>query len=72
MKTVYIIEGLDCANCASKLERAIQKIDGIKSATISFFTGKLVVEYEENREEIFAQIEKTIKKEEPDVKVRKI
>ena len=28
----YTLEGLDCANCAMKIEDAITKIDGIKNS----------------------------------------
>ena len=34
MKSKFKIKGLDCANCAAELERAIQKIDGIETAVI--------------------------------------
>lgn len=35
MKNKFKIKGLDCANCAAELERAIQKIEGVQSASIS-------------------------------------
>ena len=35
MKKVFKLNDLDCANCAAKMEAAIQKLDGVKSATIS-------------------------------------
>ena len=38
MKSKFRLEGLDCANCAAELERAIQKIEGIESVSISFMT----------------------------------
>lgn len=41
MKKVFKLNDLDCANCAAKMEAAIQKLDGVKSATISFMTQKL-------------------------------
>ena len=41
MKSKFKIKGLDCANCASQLERAIQKLDGVESASISFMTEKM-------------------------------
>ena len=42
----FKIKGLDCANCAAELERAIQKIDDVNEASISFMTEKLVIECE--------------------------
>ena len=41
MKFKFKIKGLDCANCAAELERAIQKVEGIENATISFMTEKM-------------------------------
>lgn len=71
MKSKFKIKGLDCANCASQLERAIQKIDGIESASISFMTEKMELEYDETREgEIMKNVKKVIKKEEPDVTIQ--
>lgn len=73
MKSKFKIKGLDCANCASQLERAIQKIDGIESANISFMTEKMNLEYDETRkEEIIKNIKKVVKKEEPDVTIEEI
>lgn len=73
MKSKFKIKGLDCANCASSLERAINKIDGVENASISFMTEKLVFEYDENRkEEIIKNVKKVIKKEEPDVTIEEI
>ncbi len=73
MKSKFKINGLDCANCASQLERAIQKIDGIESANISFMTEKMELEYDETRrEEIIKNIKKVIKKEEPDVTIEEV
>lgn len=40
----FRIDGLDCANCAAKIENKISKINGVRSASLSFMTGKLVLE----------------------------
>ena len=73
MKSKFKIKGLDCANCASQLERTIQKIEGIESANISFMTQKMELEYDETRkEEIIKNIKKVIKKEEPDVTIEEV
>jgi len=44
MKKVYKLQDLDCANCAAKMENAIQKLDGVTSVTVSFMTQKLTLE----------------------------
>ena len=73
MNSKFKIKGLDCANCASQLERAIQKIDEIKSANISFMTERMELEYDENNEdEIIRKVKKVIKKEEPDVVIMEV
>lgn len=73
MKKTYKLKGLDCANCATKMESQIKKIKGIENASISFITGRMIIEYnEENIEEIIKQVKKAIKREEPDVKLEEI
>ena len=73
MKSKFKIKGLDCANCAAELERAIQKLKGIERASISFMTQRMELEYEETKkEEIIQNVKKVIKKEEPDVIIEEI
>ena len=73
MNSKFKVKGLDCANCAAELERAIQKIEGIKKANISFMTERMELEYDENNEdEIIKKVKKVIKREEPDVTLEKI
>lgn len=72
MKTRFKIKGLDCANCAAELERAINKIDDVKEASISFMTEKLEIEYDAEKEEIIKKVKKVIKKEEPDVTIEEV
>ena len=73
MKSKFKIKGLDCANCAAELERAIQKIDGVESAVISFMSERMELEYKENEKaEILEKVKKVIKKEEPDVTIEEM
>lgn len=73
MKVKFKIKGLDCANCAAELERAIQKIEGVDEASISFMTEKLIIEFNDNKkEEVIEQLKKVIKKEEPDVTIQEV
>ena len=73
MKVKFKIKGIDCANCAAELERAIQKIDGMDSASISFITEKMVLEFaDELEEEIMEKVKKVIKKEEPDATIERM
>ena len=67
MKKVFKMEDLDCANCAAKMERAIQKIDGVISANVNFMAQRLTVEADDEKfDDIMKQIVKTCKKVEPD------
>ena len=73
MKNKFKIKGLDCANCAAKLESKIQMVDGVNEASISFMIERLVIECEENKkQEIMDKVKKVIKKEEPDVTIDEI
>ena len=67
MKKVYKLENLDCANCAAKMEAAINKIDGVEKATISFMTQKLTLEADESKlSDILKKAAKACRKVEPD------
>ena len=72
MKTKFKIKGIDCANCAAKLEISIQKMEGIKSASLSFMAERLEIEYDCEKEEIIKRLKKLIKKEEPDATLEEI
>ncbi len=53
MKYRYKITGIDCPNCASKLESNINAKEGISSAKINFLTERLTVESELSEAEVF-------------------
>jgi len=46
MKKAYKIE-VDCANCADKMERAANGVNGVKSAVVSYMALKMTVEFED-------------------------
>ena len=70
MKKSFKLENLDCVNCASKIEDAIKKIDGVKDANINFVAQKMTIEAEnDNFEATFTKIKTTIKKIESSVTV---
>ena len=71
MKKTFELEELDCAHCAAKMETAIGKIDGVISANISFMTQKLTIEADEKDfDKILKLAQKTIKKIEPDCRIK--
>lgn len=70
MKKVFRMQNVDCANCAAKMESAINKIDGVESATISFMTQRLTMEFDESRmDEILDSAEKACKKVDDDCSI---
>ena len=72
MKRVYKLEGLDCADCAAKLERKLAAIEGITSANINFMTLKCTLEAEADKmNDIIDKAMEIISVEEPDVEVRR-
>ena len=71
MKKNYILEDLDCANCAAKIEEGVNNIEGVKECSVSFVTEKMIVEIEEGKEkDVEKQIKKVVKKIEPDTTLR--
>ena len=73
MKQCYKITGIDCPNCAAKLERKLGKIDGVESASLNFFTSKLLIEgTDEKKDEILAAVEQLVSKMEPDAVLQKL
>ena len=67
----YILEGLNCANCARKIEELTNDIDGVDSAFLDFVSKKLKVkvEHEDKVEPVAQEIRGIVEKIEPDVKV---
>ena len=67
---VLSIEGLDCPNCAAKVERKINTLEGIKEATVDFLGKKIVVLADEISEnELVEIIQMEVDKIEDGVKV---
>ncbi|OPY15441.1 MAG: putative cadmium-transporting ATPase [Syntrophus sp. PtaB.Bin001] len=44
-KTTFFIAGLDCADCAAKLEKRIGRISGVEKANVNFAASKMVVSH---------------------------
>ena len=72
MKKKFTLKGLECANCAAKMEKAINELDGVKEATVNFMTQKLVIEGKDKKmPTIIQEAEKIVKKIEPDTVMKK-
>ena len=73
MKKNYILEDLDCANCALKIEEGVKNIEGVTACSVSFVTEKMIVEIEDGKEkEVEKEIKKVLKKIEPDTTLREV
>ena len=70
-KSIVMLEGLGCANCAAKMEKEISGLEGVEFAAVDFVSKKLTLEISPkvNRSELNEKIEGIVKKIEPDVKV---
>ncbi len=44
-KSVFRISGMDCGDCAAKLEKRLGALPGVQSAAVNFGAGKLTVEH---------------------------
>ena len=72
MKKIFKLDGLDCANCAAKIQDRICKLDGVDSAAVNFVTTKLtIVGDNEKMDNIIDAARAIIKKLEPDVVMQK-
>ena len=70
MKKTFKLDEVDCANCAAKMERKINEIDGVIAATVSFMTQKLTIEADEGDfDRILKEAQKAISKIEPDCRI---
>ena len=70
MKKTFKLDEVDCANCAAKMERKINEIDGVIAATVSSMTQKLTIEADEGDfDRILKEAQKAISKIEPDCRI---
>ena len=71
MEIKLVLSGLNCANCANKIETKVNKINGIENASLNFSTTVLTVKInkEEEKNNIVNEIKSIVKKLEPHVKV---
>ncbi|MGP5009431.1 heavy metal translocating P-type ATPase [Psychrobacter glacincola] len=58
----YHIEGMDCASCVGKIERALTRMPGVSEVQLNFSTQKLELTLEPDTSTDVKEIEKTIKR----------
>ncbi len=72
MKRAFKLEGLNCANCAEKIEREIKALKGVNFASINFMTAKMIIDGDDSRfDDIVKAAQKIVIRYEPDVVVKK-
>ena len=47
-KEKFDIQGMTCSSCSAHVERAISKLEGIKSVNVNLLSNNMIVEYDEN------------------------
>ena len=73
MISKFKLIGLECANCAAKMEKDINALDGVISASVNHMTEKLIIEADEAKmREIATVAEKIVKKHESHVVMQRV
>ena len=55
--------GLDCANCAAKIEKAVSKLNEVTHCGVNFMTQKMVLEAPDDKfDEVLQEAQKAAKK----------
>ncbi|MFO1444994.1 cadmium-translocating P-type ATPase [Bacillus sp. Bva_UNVM-123] len=70
-KQVLFLQGLDCANCAAKIEKHVNSVDGVTVASVDFVSKKLMIEASNSNtlQKIVREVSISIPKIEPDIEV---
>ena len=71
MKNSYKLQGLGCANCAAKIERDINALAWVKSASVVFATTTLLIEADKEKvpDDMQKAVEAVVHRHEPDVQI---
>ncbi len=70
MKKVFKITGIDCANCALKMEDKIKQLENVNDVSINFLTEKFTLDAkDEEFSNILEKSKNIIKKIEPDAEI---
>ena len=73
MTAKFRLVGLECANCAAKIEKDINALDGVSDVSVNHMTEKMIIEADDSKiEEIIKASEKIVKKHESHVVMKKL
>lgn len=71
LKRQWILEGLDCANCAMKIEDKVKNIEGVSACSVNFVTKTMTLETAEGyAESALLEAERTVTALEPHVRLK--
>ncbi|MDZ5607769.1 heavy metal translocating P-type ATPase [Bacillus pseudomycoides] len=71
VKRKLVLEGLDCANCAMKIEKGVGGLEGVSSCSVNFATKTMTLETEKNRENnVVTEAKQLVTKLEPHIQVK--
>ena len=65
----FILKGLDCAHCASKIEEELKKITELEQVSVTFMNKTLMLNTKVDLDQVMTKIETAIWKLEPEVKL---
>jgi len=70
-KKALVLMGLDCANCANKIENEVKNLTGVSTASVNFVSKKLTLEISDKHEaaNIVEEVKKIVNRIEPDVRL---
>lgn len=69
MKKRWILDGIDCANCAANVERALQQVPGVDKLNYHFPTKKLTVVFDGDAAAMQDRLQAVVDKTEPGAKL---
>lgn len=70
MKKLFLLKGLDCSNCAAKIEKEVGSLNGVSLSSVNLMKQMLTIEVETAVADTVAkQIESIVHSHEPDVEV---
>ncbi|MGG2093755.1 heavy metal translocating P-type ATPase [Bacillus sp. S13(2024)] len=71
VKRKLVLEGLDCANCAMKIEKGVGELEGVSSCSVNFVTKTMTVETAKQKEEhVVMEAKQIVNKLEPHIHVK--
>ncbi len=70
MRKTFMMEDLDCAHCAAKMEDGIRKLEGVSEVAVNFLAQKMIIEADEERfDDIMKEAQRIVKKIHPATRI---